>query len=189
MAKRDIDKPEVKPVVSGKVTKKSKGLLNGFIQEDAKTIASSIKEDIIVPTLKDVIFNTFKTSIEMLLWGESNSGYTSHNRRSSGNTNYNNMYTNRQVTNRRQGSPRSRYEVAVVEFEQHLDAELVLESLEDQIDKYGCFSIADYYKASRQPYDYTDENYGWTDMRGIQIVHLRGGGWTIDFPKATPLED
>ena len=51
------------------------------------------------------------------------------------------------------------------------------------------YDVADYYKAAGTEYEYTDENYGWYDMRGIQIVHIRGGLWTIDFPKAVSLED
>lgn len=186
MATQDIDKkPEVKPVVTGKVTKKNKGLLGSFIEEDAKTIASSIRDDVIVPTVKDLIANGFKMAIDMLLFGESNGGYSYHGPRRNG-TNYNQMYVNRQVSSGNKVKPKSRYDVEVLEFEQRIDAEMVLEALSDQMEKYQCFSIADYYKACKWPYEYTDDNYGWYTMQGISIVHVPGG-WTIDFPRPEAL--
>lgn len=186
MATREIDKPEVKPVVTGKVTKRKKGVLEGFIEEDAKTIASSIRDDVIVPTIKDLIANGIKMAIDMMLFGEASSGYTYHGPRKNGFTNYNQMSTNRQTISGTKVTPKSRYDVDVLEFEQRIDAEMVLESLSDHMEKYHCFSIADYYKLCRYPYEYTDDNYGWYTMQGMGITHVPGG-WTIIFPKPEPL--
>lgn len=187
MATRDIDKkPEVKPVITGKVTKKDKGLLNGFIEEDAKTIASSIKNDILVPTIKDLIANGVKMAIDMLLFGESNGGYSYHGPRKGG-TSYDKMYTNRATASTGiKVTPKTRYDIDVLTFDQRIDAELVLESLSDHMETYKCFSIANYYQACGRPYVYTDDNYGWYTMQGISIVHVPGG-WAIDFPKPEPL--
>ena len=186
MATRDIEKPEVKPVVTGKVTKKKKGMLEGFIEEDAKTIASSIKDDVLIPTIKDLIANGFKMAIDMLLFGEASGTYTHYGARKHGSTNYNNMYVNRQVSAGHKVSPKSRYDVEVLTFEQRIDADMVLEALSDHMERYKCFSIADYYKTCKWPYEYTDDNYGWYTMQGISITHVPGG-WTIDFPKPEPL--
>lgn len=188
MAKRDLDKPEIKPVVIGNVSKKKKGLLGGFIEEDGKTIMSEIRDEILIPTFKDIIFNSIKTGIEMLLWGESTGNYT-RSGRNSGGRNYNQMYSNRNSgrSNVRRGNPHNRYEVEVIEFDNRADADAVLDVLADQIENYGVFSMADYYKAAGTDYEYTDENYGWYDMRGISI-HRVGSCWTIDFPKASPLD-
>ena len=174
--------------LKGSVSKKQKGLLGGFIQEDAKTIGKSLVDDIIRPTIKDLIFNGFKTALEMALWGESSGNYTSHGGVRKGNTNYNGMYTNRQ-SNIKKANPRSRGHVDILKFDEHMDADMVLESLSYHLEQYKCFSIADYYRACGYQYEYTDNNYGWYSMVGIQIVHLAGGGWTIDFPEAQPLTD
>lgn len=190
MATHDIkSKPEpdkVKPVVTGKVSKKKKGFIEGFIEEDAKTIASSIKNDVLVPTIKDLIANGIKMGVDMLLFGESSGGYSYHGPRKGG-TAYNQMYTNRQVVSAgHKVQPRLRHDVEILTFDQRIDAELVLESLSDQMEKYHCFSIANYYQACKWPYEYTDDNYGWYTMEGISILHVPGG-WTIDFPKPEPL--
>lgn len=190
MAKQNIDKPEMQPVeLKGEVNKKSKGLLGDFIQEDAKTIGKSIVDDILKPTIKDLIFNGFKTALEMALWGESTGGYTSHgrtgNRVAGGSTAYDRMYTNRTPAVR--VKPHNQYQPVPYTFDEMFDAQQVLAALSDRMDTYGCFSMADYYRCCRKPYDYTDNDWGWNDMRGIQIVHVAGGGWAIDFPDAIHL--
>lgn len=189
MAKRDIDnKPEVKPVVTGKVSKKSKGLFGGFIdKQDIIDVGKTLWEDNFLPDLKKGLFTGIMTLVEAAIYGEVTGRFS----RTGGRVNYNSFSSNRNTSNNnyKKGNYRSRYDVDEIVFDQRIDADSVLDAMSEQVERYGCFTIADYYQACRQPHEYTDNNYGWYDMRGIQIVHLAGGGWTIDFPKPQAIED
>ena len=56
-------------------------------------------------------------------------------------------------------------------------------------EEYGAVSVADFYSIS----DVTNENYtlnkwGWTDISGMKVVGLSGGGYSIKMPRAIPLD-
>ncbi len=187
MAKREIDKPEMKPVVTGKVSKKSKGVFGGlFTKADLIDVGKTFWEDNAKQKIKAGIFEGIMTLTEAAIFGEVTGRFTS--RTTAGRIAYNTFSNRNATSNYRKGHFSSRTDVDEIVFDQRIDADSVLDALSEQVERYGCFTIADYYKACRQPYEYTDDNYGWYDMRGIQIVHMSGGGWTIDFPKAQPIE-
>ena len=93
--------PKKLPVVTGKVKQKKKSagkvFVENFVNEDAETIKSHVLFDIVIPTVKDLIFNGFSACLDMLLYGSTNIGANSNRRRnggrvvtsSGGNTNYN----------------------------------------------------------------------------------------------------
>lgn len=190
MAKRELDKPEVQPVVTGKVSKKTKGLFGGFIEkDDIKDIAVTVWEDNFKPDIKKGLFNGIMAMVEMAIFGEISGRFT----RTAGSRVAYNSFSNRNsngITKYKKGYPRSRYDVEQFEFEEYLDADKVLDTLTDQIEKYDCFTVADYYRACKQPYEYTDDNYGWFSMEGIRIARLSNGLWTIDFSdKPQPIKN
>lgn len=190
MAKREIERPDVKPVVSGSVKKKEKGIIESFVKEDAKTIVSEVKDEILIPTLRDMIFNGLRAGLEKLLYGESSGNYYRGGNggpRRAGSTNYNNMYSNYGPAPKK-ANPRNRYEVETIIFDSMPDVDNVLECLEELMSRYQQFTIADYYRAAGVEFESTDYNYGWYSMTGIAPVKVRDG-WTINFPKAVPMED
>ena len=67
------------------------------------------------------------------------------------------------------------------------DAEEVLDSMLATIDKYGIVSVADMYDLVGITGNYTDNKYGWTDLRSARIERERDGGYTINLPRALPL--
>lgn len=67
---KDIEKHEVKKVISGNAKKKPK-IFDNFFAEDLKQIKVYIVTDILVPALKDLISNTISKGTDMLLFGES----------------------------------------------------------------------------------------------------------------------
>lgn len=189
MAKREMEKPEVKPVVSGNVKKKEKSIIESFVKEDAKTIVTEVKDEILIPTLRDMIFNGIKAGLEKAFYGESTGGYYRGGSgvRRAGSTNYNNMYSNYGPAPKK-ANPKNRYEVETIIFDSMPDVDNVLECLEELMSRYGQFTIADYYRAAGVEFESTDYNYGWYSMSGIGAVKVRDG-WSINFPKARPMED
>lgn len=189
MAKRELEKPDLKPVVTGEVKKKERGFFEGLIKEDAPAIGKEIRDDIIIPTLKDMIVNGFKSAIDMLFYGEPQQTYRYNGGRKAGNTNYNSMYSSNYGSGQQARKANPRYNnVEPIEFSSRADADAVCENLDELVERYGQFSIADYYRLSGVPFESTDYNYGWYSMKGIGIVKS-GAAWMIDFPtKPTPLD-
>ena len=190
MAKREISQQEeIKPVVTGNVKKKEKGFFESFIQEDAKSIATEIRDEIIKPTIRDMIFNGFKAGLEKLLYGESTGSYYHggySNYKKAGTTNYQAMYSN--YSTPKKASPKSKYDVEPIIFDSMVDVDSVLVNLGELMERYQQISIADYYRLAGVDYERTDYNYGWLSMEGIKPIKAREG-WTIDFPRARPLEE
>ena len=70
-------------------------------------------------------------------------------------------------------------------FETRGDAEKVLDTLSEALSVYGSVSVADFYDLADISAEWTDNNFGWTDLRGARVLRTRGGGYTIDMPKPT----
>jgi hypothetical protein len=54
------------------------------------------------------------------------------------------------------------------------------------MDQYKVVSLADLYSAAGVSYDYTYNNYGWTDISDARVVR-DSEGWILKFPKAMPI--
>lgn len=69
------------------------------------------------------------------------------------------------------------------------EAEKVLDVLCEAISQYGIASVADFYDAvgitSNQ---YTDYNYGWTNLSAAKTVPVRDG-WVIVLPQPMPINN
>ena len=66
------------------------------------------------------------------------------------------------------------------------EAEEVLSRMDELIAAYGLVSVADLYDLVGITGDYTDNKYGWTDIRNASVVRVKNG-YMIKMPKALPL--
>lgn len=169
------EKKTVKKVVKGKVTKKA-SIFSSVIADDAASIGSYIINDVIVPTVKRAIVDAVSDGVSMLFLGEK----TSSKKRSSGDYISYRDYS-RSSRDRDESSSRPRYDDIVLERKS--DAEEVLSTLDDIIDEFGVASINDLYELVGIHGEYTNNKYGWTSLRGAEIIPRRGG-YKLKLPKA-----
>ena len=66
------------------------------------------------------------------------------------------------------------------------EAEDVLERMDELIATYQLVSVADFYDLVGVSGNYTDNKYGWTDIRNASVIRVRDG-YMIKLPKALPL--
>lgn len=181
-------KPKPKAVTGAvKVRKKSSTskFADIFIAEDAANVKSYILLDVLIPAAKKAISDIVTNGIDMLLYGE-----TGHSkRRSSTSTiSYNSIYDDRHSRRERSSSrERTTYSYDEIELESRRDAEEVLDKLDETLRAYGMVTVADYYDFVGVSGSYTDNNYGWTSLRGADVVRGRDG-YRITLPKAMPIE-
>ena len=84
--------------------------------------------------------------------------------------------------------PRTRtgYNYDDIILETRGEAEEVLERMEELIETYGIVSVADLYDLVGITGNYTDNKYGWTNIRNAEPVRVRDG-YMLKLPKALPI--
>lgn len=190
--KKQPEREKIKPITNNVAVKKEsefKKFKKNFFAEDAKTVKGQVFTSVIIPGIQRLITDMVKTSIDVLIYGgrskdnrDSRAGYVSYS-----------SYSNRNARSEYNKIPEAVYNKnsafsfnEVVLFDRG-DAEEVLMSLRDQIDRYGMVSVADFYDMVGQSAPYTANKYGWRNLDNVVIDRVRDG-YSINFPKATPLE-
>ena len=178
---------KVQKVVRGKVkTKKKKtSLKDVFISEDAANVKSYVFMDVLVPAVKKAISDIVRDGIDMILYGEARS------RKSSSNASYVSYrsYSDRDRREERRYSDsrvRSAYSYDDIILENRGEAEDVLTRMDELIDTYGIVSVADMYDLVGISGNYTDNKYGWTNLRNAEPVRVRDG-YMLKLPKPGPI--
>lgn len=183
------DEKRVEKVVTGKVKTKKKSEIKKFtdvfISEDIENVKSYILLDIFVPAIKKAISDIFTNGIDMLLYGESGkSRRKSPVDRVSYNQRYDRAYDRRDYTSTRS---RSGYSYDEIILDNRGEAEAVLDGMFDVLDTYGMVRVADFYDLVGVTGNYTDNNYGWTNLSNASIVRVRDG-FIIKLPRALPIK-
>lgn len=179
-----------RPVVTGKIIEKKKPLArkfaSTFINEDIGSVKEYILFDLLIPGIRDTIYDIINKGAEMLIYPK---GRPSNKRISSyGGTyvSYNNYSKSSSMRPSESYRGRSSCDFNDIIIESRQEAESVIDTLIDIIERYGQATVTDLYDClniSRN--NYTDSNFGWKDLRGAKIVPVRHG-YMLDLPR--PIE-
>lgn len=177
----------IEKVVKGTVkTKKKSGLhkfTDVFISEDAANVKSYIFMDVLVPAIKKAISDIITDGIDMILYGGNGRG-----KRNSGPSYLSYVSYSTRKDNRSIGDNRTRtgYSYNDIILETRGEAEEVLSRMDELIESYGIVSVADLYDLVGIIGNYTDNKYGWTNIRNAKTVRVRDG-YMLNLPKALPI--
>lgn len=180
----------VEKVVSGtaKIRKRSgaQKLTDIFVPGDVENVKHYILTDVIVPAVKKAIVDVVSDGVNMLMYGESGS----HKSNSvASKVSYRSFYDQKSNNRERYSSIQTRtgYSYDNIVLESRGEAEDVLTRMDELLATYGMVSVADMYDLCGVTPQYTDNNYGWTNIRNAQIVRIRDG-YVIKMPKPMPLD-
>lgn len=181
----------VEKVVKAGVRKKKKSFLSRFKDdvggEDAKTIGEYILYDVFVPAMKDMIFDMVKGGVERALFGETRPRDDIDRSRGRSYVSYSSYYKDRdRGYSRSSRRDRRKTELDDLVFSSREDAERVLDRMLDMVEDYGQVSVYDMYALCDVTGDYTDQKWGWDDLRRAAVVRTREG-YLLDLPKAVVL--
>ena len=191
-AKKELQKAEGKraeKVIKGKAKVKKnevRKLTDVFISEDVSNVKSYILMDVIVPAVKKAIYDLVVGTLDMSLYGGRGANgkrpiadkvsyrdYNSVSRRDD--RTYN---TNRTA---------SGYSYDDIIVDTRGEAESVLARMDEIMEEYESVRVADLYDLVGVTGQYTDNNYGWTNIRNAEVVRVRDG-YKIKMPRAIPLK-
>ena len=188
----DPEKKVIMKVVTGKVISREKTLGKKFAEtfcgEDVGNIGMYILRDVLVPAVKNVLWDIVTGGLEMSLFGELKGSRSRNTLGSNGSrTNYGGISSNRNDTRRAPlNINRQNKSLNDIVIATRGEAEEVLSTLSDLVIDYGQATIADLYGMVGIDTSFTDNNFGWTDLRSARVSRARDG-YLLDLPKAVAL--
>ena len=182
------DRKKLEKVVTGTVKTKKKGEIRKFtdvfVSEDISNVKNYIFMDVLVPAIKKAISDIVTSGTNMILYGGTGCrsksslvdriSYTDYSKRSSACP----------VDNYRS---RSGYSYDDIILESRGEAEEVLTRMDELVEQYGVVSVADLYDLVGKSCEYTDNKYGWTNIRNAEPIRVRDG-YMLKLPKALPID-
>lgn len=186
-AREDREKKKIDKVTRGPVKTKKKNeiqkLADVFISEDIENVRSYILMDVLVPAMKKAVSDIVTNGIDMILYGEAG-----RNKRgtSASKVSYRSYYDRER--DRRGTRNRTVYDYDDIILDSKGEAEEVLSRMDEMIDRYGVASVGDLYDLVGIDGSYTDNKYGWTDIRSARSVRVRDGGYLLKLPKPLPID-
>lgn len=189
--KETLPEKKIEKVISGTAKTKKKSevrkFTDVFISEDMDSVKSYIFMDVIVPAVKKAISDVVTNGIDMLLYGES--GGRSNKKSTASRVSYRSYYDSPNDRREPRATERNRmgYSYDNIILDNRGEAEDVLTRMDELVQTYGLVSVADFYDLVGVSGNYTDNKYGWTDIRNASIVRTREG-YMIKMPKALPLD-
>lgn len=184
------EKKEVRKVVKGPVKVKKKGVIGSavdqFVEEDLSNIKTYLISDVIIPTIKNTIWDAFTNTLDMVLFG--GTGRAKRNGPGSSRVPYvsYNRYSNSSRDNRNEPR-RGRYDFRNITFDSKMDAEEVLRQMDAIMDEYKLVTVVDLYDLVGVTGEYTDAKYGWTNLRNAGVIRGRDG-YYLELPKPLPID-
>lgn len=192
-------KPRAQKVVKGQVIRKKKPLRSRlsevFVEENVDSVGSYLVMDVLIPAAKNLIADMVGEGIQRVLFGEGSSGYSRpHSSSSRGYTSYSSIskpsYSSSGPSSRREVTRHTR---ATHSFDDIIlptrgEAETVLDRMLGRLDQYDLVTVSDFYDfldVTSQP---TDENWGWTELRGLCRIKRVPQGYLIQLPAPSPIE-
>lgn len=197
---------KINSVVSGEVIRRKKPigrrLVETFVGGDARGVWGYVLFDVLIPAAKDTIADAFSQGVERLLFGDARSASRRTGYRPGGTNGYVNYSRYSQSTNYVPGGvnshrdrderlisrrARSTHDFDEIVLATRNEATTVIDRMFDLLNKYEQVSVADLYDLVNVSGDYTDNKWGWTDLRGAAVVRVRNG-YLLDLPKPEPLD-
>lgn len=185
---KNNEEHKVEKVITGPVTIRKKSgfdkLKSEFISDDAKNIKSYVFGEVLIPAIKKAISDIVTDGIDILLYGESRKG---SRKTIADRVSYKSYYTGYSEPRDRGVSRLSGYSYDDVILNSRGEAEDVLMRMDELMDTYGLVRVADLYDLVGITGNYTDNKYGWTNIRNAEIVRVRDG-YMIKMPRAVPID-
>lgn len=179
------ERKKMNKVVNGTVKTRKKSELSKlsdvFIAEDARSVGSYILTDVLIPAIKKTIADMITDSVNMMFFGGTG------RRSGSGPSHYVSYSKYSDRKNYTEVKARTGYNHDDIVLESRGEAEDVLERMREAIDEYGTVSVGDLYDLVGKSCEYTDNKYGWTNLRNAEPIRVRDG-YMLKLPKALPLD-
>lgn len=190
---KNIERVVVGEVIVQKETlgQKFKGL---FTRTDPKTVITYVAASVLLPAAKNMLYDGLKTTAAHMIFGEAAARRQQMTSGGGSRTVYNNPINRARegmsrlappITQTPRAFPRHVHENFILSSRD--EAELVLERMNDIIEKYEVVTVADLNDLVGLPTTHVDNKWGWIFLGDVQVRQIREG-FLIDFPPAEAVQ-
>lgn len=196
-------KPEptkIEQVTTSKVIQRKKPLGKRFVElfvgnGDAKGVGGYVLFDVMIPAARDMIVDAGTEALHRTFNVESRGpSRRSRGSRSSGafgHAEYN-RYSSMSGRRSEESRPMSRrarttHDFGEIILETRVEAEEVIDRLFDLVSQFERAKLSDLYRMVGIDAAYTDDTWGWYDLRGAGVTRIRNG-YLLDLPRPEPLD-
>lgn len=192
---KEVSKPDkkVERVIESEATVRKKPLgrqfTDTFIGGDAKSALNFVIFQVLVPAARDALAEAGSQGIERLIFGDSRrkasstaaTGHVSYNRFSHRSTPKSPGFM--EISRR----ARATHDFGEILLQTRGEAEAVIEQLFEIVSRFGVVTVADLYDLIGLGSTHADNKWGWTELRGANVVKTRHG-YLLDLPDTEPLD-
>lgn len=192
------EEQKLEKVVTGEVLQKKKGVGTKFktifFGGDAKQATLFVVSDVVLPGLRNLLFDMGTEGLKKLLFGDAAPRGRQGTRgpvidyRSRFQTTirpYDTRYESQSPINAYSRVRQNRHEINDVIVGTREEAETVIERLITVLDQYDVVSLAALYELLGLETSYIDNKWGWTNLASAQVRQIRQG-YLLELP---PLEE
>lgn len=189
---------KVEKVVTGEVVTRKRPLgrriVETFAGEDVHSVGGYILFEVALPALKTMISDMASQGVERLLFGEVRRSSSIHRGPGYSNyTSYNRMHASSRERERREEPrpmshrARASHDFGEIVLASRVEADDVLDRLSELIERYDVATVSDLYELVGITGSFTDDKWGWTDLRGSEIRRVRDG-FLLMLPRTMPID-
>lgn len=189
------EEKKVEAVVTSEVIRRKRSpfakLAHGFLAEDSGSVVEYVLQEVLLPAARSMIYDMFTQGLERKLFGDSRprspaqrTGYTNYSTRSTASTGARHIPGSNVTSLSRQ--QRATHDFADIIVATRGEAEDVLDRLRDLIVEYQVATVSDFFDLVNLTGEFTDDKWGWFDLRSASIRPVRGG-YMFHLPKTQPI--
>ena len=179
-----VEREKREKVVSSKVTTKknnARKFADIFIAEDIGSVKDHVLMEILVPAISNTILDIITNAADMV-FGK----YSGNKKRKGSRISYSRLSDPRD--DRRSGTrAQSRFDYEDIIFDSYGDAEIVLDEMDNLIEKFHEVTVADLYDLAGLNAPFTANKYGWENIATAKPMRV-SGGYALKLPKARLLD-
>lgn len=191
---REVKPEKIEQITTGEVIRAKRSLrkrfTENFVGGDAGSVGSYVFFDVLLPAAKDMVADAMSMGVEKMLFGEARSTSRRGRMGGHGHTNYSRLSTSPSVRVDPRGpsrQARTQHNFDEIILEGRAQAEEVITNLYDLLEQYEAVTVKDLYELVGIKPEYTDEKYGWVDLRGASVSRVRNG-YLLDLPRPEYLD-
>lgn len=191
----DDQSKKTKKVVTGPVARR-KRKQSSEVVNSLQSAWDYVLTEVFLPAARDMFYDGVVAGAGKMIFQEDRprtagprggaqpkGSYTSYNRYSNKKVPIADPEDPRKITKR----ARATHDFDEIVLATRKEAEEVLDTMFEHLLEYEVATVSDLYDMVGIAAQYTDDNWGWTDIRGTGIRRIRGG-YVLEFPQPTHLE-